>query len=271
MELVQGVAATITLPAHEGDPVVLAGTVNVVATRQSTGVKIEGTATKSGSTWSFTFTGAQLPSPDVLSVTWKDGTSTYTQQHEVVGGFICSLAAIEKKLGEGEPADADMAAAREQASRDIESACGVCFRPRYFNEQLRGKATTARLLLPRRELLSIVSVSIEGAALTPTEVTALGVDPLGVIVRPAGAVWPMQEITVGYIAGYRDFPPAVPPVRDYAAYLMTSRPSDWMERATGITTDMGSYSLVTAGERGNEFPLPSVNAFVQRFQVPLVG
>lgn len=269
MELLSGVTATLELPAPDGDPVTLTGTVNVVATRASDGTKVEGTAVKTGEVWKFTLTGAQLPSPDRLTVTWKDATSTYTQQHEVVGGFVVPLVAIRRKLDEGTtPKDADIARAREVATRDIEAACGISFRPRYFNEQLRGKGRE-RLTLPRRELRSVVSVSVAGSAYTAGQVAGLGVDPLGVIVNTG--IWPDEAITVGYISGYLEHPPAQVPVRDYAAFLMTNRPSDWMERATGVTTDMGSYSLVTAGERGNDFPLPAVNAFVARFDAPQVG
>lgn len=270
MELLAGVAAELQLPGPSEDPVALKAPVDVTVTKASDGSEIVGVAeqSKEGEPWTLALSGSEIATPDRLSVLWGDADSVYSQAVEVVGGFACSLAAIEEKVDE-EIDDVKVEVAREVATREIESACGLAFRPRFYSET--GVASSGeRMILPLRQVTAVLGVVQDGSAWSAGQVAALRIDPLGVIVNPSG--WTAgSEVTVTYVAGYQSFAAAIIPVRDYAAYLLTNRPTDWMERATGITTDMGSYSLVTAGVGPARFPLPSVNAFVNQYSTPLVG
>jgi hypothetical protein len=275
VEVLRGVAATLRFPDVGGDPAAFTSAVTLTIVRDSDGSTVvsEGSATKvEGDPDYWTYTLAAQDEVDLLNVTWSDGASTYTMQVEVVGGFVSPLSDIEAKLGEETDApEYELRAKREVALQEIENACGVAFRPRYAKETISGSGTN-RLVLPHRQLLRVIAVEAGGVALSGAEVEALVIDPIGVVVRDSGG-WPAgrSNITVTYVHGYLSYVPAQLPVRDLAAYLLTTHPTDWNERATGFSGEMGSYSLVTPGVRGARFPLPSVNAFVEQHGAPLVA
>lgn len=278
MEILQGVSATIRFPAAGDDAASFTSTPTVTITRDSDGstvvsgaetTKVEDEKAQPSVYYTYSLAAAKLEEVDRLKAVWSDGTNSYTTEIEVVGGFIVSLNSIEEKLGE-EAAAWKIEAKREIASREIESACGVAFRPRYAKEVMNGSGSS-RLLLPSRDLLRVISAEVDDQALSEAELADLGIDPLGIVTREG--VWPAGRgnVVISYAYGHQQFAPAQEPVRDYAAYLLAERPMDWNERATGITTEMGSYALVTPGVRGARFPLPAVNAFVDQYAAPLVG
>ncbi len=276
MELLQNVAGTLRFPGPGDDPVAFSEAPKVTVTRHSDGSaivtdKATTEETEDGETYfTLDLTGAQLAEVDLLTATWSDGSSSYTTHAEVVGAFVTSLKAIKKKYSEG-AADEDVEAAREVATSDIESACGVAFRPRYGKEILDGSGTK-QLLLRQPRLLRVLSVAVAGKELTEEELEELTLDPVGMLVGESS--WPegRANIEVAYVHGFESFAPAELPVRDLAAYLLTESPTDWNERATSIQREDGySYTLVTPGVRGASFPLPSVNAFVEANSYVSVG
>jgi hypothetical protein len=274
VEILQGVSTTIRFPAFGDDEVELSEP-TVTVTRESDGSKIleeaeaeEGKAAEDEIAY-WTVKVPAVSEPDRLTAEWTDDSSTYTQEVEVVGGFVCSVAAIKKKLGE-QPVAAEVEAKREIATKDIESACGVAFRPRYERELVSGRGTK-RLILNRREVTKVLSVKVGDSVWGPEEISGLTIDPIGILVADSPWTQGSLNVEVGYVYGYQDFASAVEPVRDYAAYLLTPAPSDWQGRATSVTNEYGSsFALVTPGVRGASFPLPSVNAFVERFETPLI-
>lgn len=276
MEVLRGVASIIRFPAVDADPVTLTAP-KVTITRGSDGSTVvnEATPTKvepeGGSTYYTTpITAANAASLDVLTATWKseDG-SVYTQTIEVVGGFAASLTAIKDRL-DTEPSNELVALKRESALNEIEDACGVALRPRYAQELLSGDGST-KLRLSRRRLISVEAISVNGTALSSGDLEDLTLDPMGTIIASSAWSRGVLNIVVTYTHGFVSYPPAIHPVRDYAAYLLTENPSDYNQRATSISTDIATYSLVTPGVRGARFPLPSVNAFVAEFGAPLVA
>ncbi len=272
MELLKGVAAQLRLPGADEDPVAFSGPPTVTVIRDSDGAVVvdQETSTEGGSGEDVYFTvdipGDQLTEPDLLIAEWTDGSSTYTTRAEVVGAFLASLKEIKEKLGEEGPSDERCASMREIASRSIEDACGVAFRPRYERIALSGTGDFA-LILPRPRVISLVSLAVDGEALSLEEVA---VSPAGILEGPqpwrAGAA-----IEVAYVHGHETFPAAALPVRDLAAYLLTPAPTDWDQRATSVSSEIGTYSLVTPGLRGAVFPLPAVNAFVEEHRYPVIG
>lgn len=273
MEVLRAVAATLRIPEIGNDPVTFSGPVTVKVTRDSDGSTVaEEAATHVAGEdehWTVTLSGTDLEQLDILTLSWSDGSSTYTTTVEVVGGFVTSLSAIQDKL-QKEGDDADAFTAREIALRAIEDACGVAFRPRYRKDTISGTGT-GRLFLYSRMPRRILGVEIEGTALSAEEVEALTVDPIGLLIREQR--WPegRSNIVVTYEHGYSEYTSAKYPVRDLAAHYLSSNPTDWMDRATSYANDMASYTLVTPGVRGAQFPVPSVNAFVEQFASPLVG
>lgn len=275
MEILQGAEATLRFPEADGDPVSFSEDPVVTISRHSDGSVIaEKEATtkveEEGEDAFFTFdmAGSDLSEVDLLVAAWSDGDSSYTTTTEVVGGFVTSLKAIEEKYNnEPERTAAQIAAAREAATTQIEGACSVAFRPRYGKDVLDGSGSR-NLLLRHPQLLRVLSVSVDGE---PIDADNLALDSAGVLHSPSGWTEGRANVEVAYVHGYTHFPAADLPVRDLAALLLTKHPNDWHERATSYSTDSGSYTLVTPGVRGASFPIPSVNAFVEANQFPSVA
>ena len=274
MEILQGAAATLRFPEVDGDPVSFSEDPVVTVTRHTDGSAIADPAEttkveEEGEDVFYTFglSGSDLSEVDALVAVWSDGDSSYTTYAEVVGGFVVSLKAIERKYDENDRTDVEIAAAREAATSQIEGACGVAFRPRYGKDVLDGSGSRG-LLLRQPQVLRALSVSVDGE---PLDIDDLTLDPAGVLFSSSPWTEGTANVTVAYVHGYTNFPPAALPVRDLAAYLLIAAPTDWDARATAISNDMGTYSLVTPGVRGASFPLPSVNAFVEDNRYVSVG
>ncbi len=273
----QKVAATLRFPGRGDDAVSFAKDPTVTITRDSTGAAVVTAAATTkvdageGDIEHYTvdLTGAQVSEIDLLTATWTDGNSSYTTHHEVVGGFLCSLTAIKEKMGVSGD-DEEISTMRALVSRSIESACGVAFRPRYAKDVLNGSGTK-QLMLRHPRLLRVLAASVDGEALDGEALEALTLDPAGFLISET--CWPegQANVEVSYAHGYESFGPAALPVRDLAAYWLTGDPTDWNERATSHTTDLGTYSLVVPGMRGASFPLPAVNAFVDDHRYVSVG
>lgn len=285
MELLANVGATIRYPEPGGDPVAFDDPPKVTIIRDSTGTDvltdvvatevIEGEGEEAEEYWTVKIPAADLAELDLLTAQWVgeiDGdAATFETEYEVVGGFVISLAEIRRNLNKEIAAkitDADIAAKRERAVREIEQECGTSFRLRYSRERLDGRGYR-RLILGCRGLKRIISVEVEGRIWSPTEVEALSLDPSGVI--EASSPWPrgIGNVVVTYVAGLTSYPSALEPICAYALYLLTPTPTDVNQRATSMTVDDATYRMVTPGERGARFPLPSVNAFVAEFDQPL--
>jgi hypothetical protein len=275
MELLQNVVGTMRFPGPDDDPVTFAADPTVTVTRHSDGSAIvtDKATTKVEEEGEDTFytvelSGEDLSEVNLLVAVWTDGVSSYTTTAEVVGGFVTSLKAIKEKYNnDPERTAAQIAAAREAATTQIEGACSVAFRPRYGKEVLDGSGSR-NLLLRQPQLLRVLSVSVDGE---PIDVDDLALDSAGVLLSPSRWTEGRANVEVAYVHGYTRFPAADLPVRDLAAFLLTKHPNDWHERATSYSTDSGSYTLVTPGVRGASFPIPSVNAFVEANQFPSVA
>ncbi len=284
MELLQNVAATLRFPEPNGDPVDFADPPKVTVTRDSDGSKVldavdaDKVEGKEGEDdfWTVGLAASDLAEVDLLTAVWSGdlaggGSGAFDTYAEVVGGFAVSLPEVQKKLGNETKADAELFRAREIASREIEEACGVAFRPRYARERLTGGGRR-RLMLEHRGVLRILAVTIDGTALSPEEVADLDLDGKGILTR--SVAWPdsgVYNIEVSYVHALTNFLAAREPICDYAAYLLIPAATDFAGRATSISNENGTFSLVTPGVRGANFPLPSVNAFVKRFEKLLVG
>lgn len=285
MELLQNTATTLRFPEAGADAVTFDAAPKVTVTRDSDGSTVVeakvATEAKEGEAvyWTVDLTAAQLSEVDLLTAVWSGEVGgaavSYTTHAEVVGNFVTSLAAIEAKY-DGELGETELIAKREAALHSVETACGVAFRARYAKELLGGSGDRS-LLLSRPRLLRVLSVEVEGEALTEEELGELILDPAGLLVLTKGWVWSSWlwgagwraawpegtgNVEVAYVHGYESLLAAVLPVRDLAAYLLTASATDLEDRATTMTTEAGTYSLVTPGVRGATFPLPSVNSFV---------
>jgi|GEM_PF-2629006 len=278
MELLKGAAGTLRFPDHDGDPVEFDELPTVTVVRHSDGSAVDvGAVEKDGAGEDLVYTASvdstATAEVDLLVATWTGkvagADSSYTTYAEVVGGVLTSLKAIRKKQNRNQPPpDGEIAAAREAASRQIESACRCAFRPRYGREILSSDGRET-LMLKHPQLQRVLSIAVDGVAWSGEELGWVTLDSSGFL--GISGRWPTGRIEVAYVHGYEHFPEAAEPVRDLAAHLLATKPIDWMDRATSYSTGDATYSLITAGFRGASFPVPSVNAFVEDHQYVSVG
>jgi hypothetical protein len=194
----------------------------------------------------------------------------FTTQHEIVGGSICSLAAIRKAM----PADStavdedDLYTARQYAEAFLEDACGVAFRPRYGHDVLDGGGGID-LMLTRPRPLVLRSVKVNGSA---ADLTSVKLYPSGKLYRPSGW-WPgRMNVDVIYEHGYQVVPPAVAKAAaKLGRWALLEDPTNLDERATSITTGDASYALVTPGVQGAMTALPEVNTVIRQYQAMVMG
>ncbi len=158
-------------------------------------------------------------------------------------------------------ATAQIIAMRTLVEESLEDACGVAFVPRYRREIVSGRGTT-QIVLSQPRVTEIRSVTLDGVAVTPLAAPSAQ----GVSYMPAGWAQGRGNYVVAYEHGY----PFAPARVKYAALRLAKR---WMvdspvdERATSVSTEDGTFSLVTPGMRGAMFDLPEVNAVVQMYDL----
>jgi len=230
----------------------------------------------------FELTGDLIPEVDILNITWKDEEGTHIKQIEVVGDFVCTVQEIEKFLeveakNEEEYDQAEIEEQRERATRDIEAACWDAFRHRYCQERLSGENRPA-LVLRNRHVVKVLAVVVNGVSWDESEIDELVLTSIGLERAntnswgdPLYPMWPegRNNIVVSYVYGHENYPSAINPVVELAASYLMPKPNDKYRRATSafdVTTGT-NYKLVTAGEKGARFNVPSVNAFVEANEV----
>lgn len=283
MEIVKGIATTLRFPEVDADPVSLSGpTVTVVRDSDGKTIVDKGATEKheEGAYFTHDLKGIEIPEVDLLTITWADANSSIEQKVEVVGGYACSLEAVKKKLAEDAEdiasnyPDALIRQERERATRDIEAACWDGFRHRYAKETISGDNGSV-LILNKRHVVKILSLETNEVVLTEKDIAEFSITDIGI--ERKHVAWPYgrherwasdwsegtNNIVIAYVYGHDNFPSAANPVRDLTADYLVQHPTDWEERATSYTdTDGNNYRMVTAGEKGKRFNLPSVNAFV---------
>ncbi len=267
------------LSAATGLPVDATGTPTVTITREDGTALVTGANTTkvTGETgiYSYTLTPAQTADLDVLTAAWSgevEGTSqTYTTEAEIVGAHLCSIAQIDAELNRGGTASTydidDKHAARNAATEAFESETRQAFSPRYGRVSLDG--TSGDLLLPHRPL-SVTSGTVDGTALTSTELADLEVYDSGLLYNPANWATGRRNVVLKITYGHR-YPPAdvSRAVAILAAHLLKDGPFD--DRGYGVTEEGGAVRLLTAGVQGARFSIPEVEATAQRYRPPVVA
>ncbi len=256
---------TFTVDGVAADPSPDEATVIVTG---SDGTEIyNGAAADDGTgTFDVVLTPAMTADLDTLTATW---TLTYGSEPqvlvttaEVVGGFLFTLAearAIDPLQNTTKYTTAQIIAARTLAEQALEDVCGVAFVPRYGTETLDGTGG-CNLLLSQPKVTAIRSVTINGAAVA--DLTAFTARRTGFVNYTAA--WPQGygNVTVGYEHGW-----AVPPARVSRAALRLAK--RWLvegpvdDRATSLSSEDGTFALLTPGVSGVLFDIPEVVAVTQ--------
>lgn len=215
--------------------------------------------------FSYTLTPTETADLDCLTATWTSSLGTLTTNVEIVGGFLFtisearSLSPLDKTAVYSTQQIID---ARTLAETALEDLCGVAFVPRYTTETFSGNAGTQLLLRPRTS--AIRSVSADGVAYTTTELTALVPQQTGLVYNPNRWANGYGNLTIGYEHGYTS-----PPPRVSQACLLLAK--NWLvkgpldDRMTSMSSEDGTFSLLTPGVRGSYVGIPEVDAVIQQY------
>jgi hypothetical protein len=272
-EILRGAGGTQTLRTYDadGNPADVDGTnPPTVQVTDSAGATVPGFSASRSSVGVYTLeVPASLQVLDVYQVAWSwpNGQSRRTA-FELVGGFLFSVADA-RSLAADPLADAtrypaeDIVRAREAVSERFERWCGLAFRPRGRRAVLDGTGRSL-LVLPDERCLRIVSVQVDGQALTSEQLGQLRLDPAGLL-RWVSGTWPVgvDNVVVLYEHGYDPTPePVVRAAVRYARHLLAGSPYD--DRATAVFTDVGGFRLNLAGRDGPT-GLPEVDAVLAEY------
>lgn len=269
--ILQHTPTTLSNTWYEDGAVVDPGTVTIGITRaDGTTLVAAGTATTGtgAAARSYTLDTDDTALLDTLTATWTSPTKgTLTTVVEVAGGFLFTISearTVKPLDSTATYTAAQIAAARTMAEQALEDACGQAFVPRYSIETFHGTGADTLLLKPR--LRAVRTASVDGTALVGTDLTGLVAMPSGELWRQAYWTYGRGNVTIGYEHGHD-----TPPLRVSRAAILLAKhflvdgPFD--DRATSISTDDGTFSLVTPGLRGSAFGIPEVDAVVQRYDV----
>lgn len=252
----------------------LAGIPTVVI-RDSAGTSVATPTASKPSTGTYTIplTPTLTATLDTYAVTWTETGASPAQvfrtSFEVVGGFLftdAELRAFDATFNDAGAVytAAKIAEAREYAEERLESLCGVSFVQRGYRETLDGPGGTD-LITEKVNVTAITSGSIDGTALTSTELADIAVYPEGVLRRKTLGAWGTgdRNVSVLYVHGYSQ-PPE--PVRIAAMSLARERlmaTADF-RRAETISTDVGVLRQSIAGRDGYT-GLPDVDQIINEY------
>lgn len=260
----------ITFSAGDAD-----GAVTVTITRADGTALVTGAATTNEvAAGRYTYVLAPQTELDSLTVVWS-GTwgspQSITTFAEIVGGQLFSLAEL-RAFGDKQLAstttypDADLRAARARITDLFEDVCQVSFIPRYRRDVLDGKWNGTALWLTRKRVARLISVTIDGVALSAPDLALVKVYPTGRMERQAGwltAAPYWQDVVVAYEHGWLS-----PPADISRAAMTLARielaSTDVTDRALSIQNEFGNIRLATPGRN---FPtgVPSVDATLARY------
>lgn len=230
----------------------------VTITRDSDGAAIVTAASCTDETEGvvgYTISGDDIPEVDLLTASWTaDDASAPDSEVEVVGGFLCSLEAINP-----DGTASSNRRLREQAELWIEDACGCAFRPRYKRDTVITGGTYD--LLPERPFpQELFSLTIDGTDVDLADVT---VD--GIISRTAGFC---GTVSYAYSHGFKSPPEAISRATIKLAQWAASGSSD---RITRFSEDQQEFYLTVGGVGGALTSVPEVNAAIEQYRIATVG
>ena len=218
-----------------------------------------GTATTPGGTgvYRVALTAAHTAELDRLKATWTGATQTHRTWAEVVGGHLYTEADARGLKSAGKTplaSDTDfpdkvILATRAQVTDDFKLRGEVAFAARFARETHSGDGDTWLMLrrnLPHR----IISVTVDGTALTGAELADLDIEPGRVLVRKTlgGFARGVRNITVAYAHGYEQAPAEIG-LAALRRTLMILNPSVAGSTVSSWTSPDGTtYSYDQAGQ-----------------------
>lgn len=271
-------AITVDLEV-DGVATAATGTVTVSVTKADGTVLASGNASTGTGTgnYKYTLTPTHTAELDFLEARWTatlaGAVQVVTTHHEIVGGHVVSVAEMRRH----EPLDdeatyeaADLIRARDLATYALERACNRGFTTHYAREVVQ-PSSTSYLPLRGRLIRSVESVTIAGDALDADALAALTVDRAGYLVR--STPWSSNatvEYTHGEQVAHPDVARAICLIAAEILFedALNGDGSAIPDRATSISSEAGTFSLVTPGVGGAAFQIPEVNSVVEQWRIP---
>lgn len=174
--------------------------------------------------------------------------------------------------------DAAITAAEAEVRARFIEACGVDFFPTAYTETLNGNASPVLRVSrknPTREhprrALTVSAASIDGTALTASELAAIKAHPDGRLVRTDGGTWSSSTgyqdlaVSVTYTVGWASVPA---PIREAAllAAVVKLVGSDVPENAVSFSDGGASYQFARPGQAPHWFGIDAIDAVLQQYQ-----
>lgn len=210
-QVLRNTAATLKQPFYvDGAPANVGAVTVTIARSDGTALAADAATTFDDVAKTYSFALARQPDLDLLTVTWKRDTSqeTVTSTVEIVGGLLFSV--VEARAFDGgamanttKYTDAAIESARTRITDWIQDATRVSWITRHQRATKDGTGTR-HLWLPDREVTAVRAASIDGTALTASELDDVTAYEDGCITRKSGGVWGSGErnVIVSYEHGY---------------------------------------------------------------------
>ncbi len=287
----QGTPATITATIAVGgtstDPSPDTATVTVTRDDGTVLVATAGATNTGTGTFSYTLTPAQTALLDRLTAAWTvtlgGQSTTFTTRHEIVGGFLFSLADLKAvSMGGATTIGAkfsndQLLEIRTTVEDTLEHACGRAFVPRYERFTSIGGCSPLRL---KPFLRAIRGVTAGGVAYTTDQLAALVFDENGFLYGPGDYGYsglvdgePFYPAGTGLIVRY-EHGMDEPPWRVRKAALLLAQ--TWIvkgpvdDRVTTMSSpDTGiTAALAVPGRGGSIVGVPEVDAVINEYRIP---
>lgn len=247
------------------------GTVTVVATDEAGTVVATGNAASVGLG---VYTFALGPFTTLMRVvakwsgTWGGVAQSLETEAEVVSAHLFTIAEArayrDKQLNDTVAyPDSDIREARDRITDDFQVDCGVPFFPRYEREVLT-VTSAGTLWLPWKRPLSLISITVDGVALTAGELAAVVPEPTGRLTRTGG--WTStspQSVVAEWVRGHRKVPtPIKRAALALAHYELIG--SEITDRMVSFANELGTVRLSTPG-RKTPTGIPIVDATLYNY------
>ena len=256
-------AVTVDIERDDGTQIVTAGVANPV--EDQPGV------------YSYLLTAADTALLDDLTVHWSGTVSglaeAATTYVEVAGGVIFTVEqarTIDPLQNTEKYPTATIRAYRSLVEDALEDWCGCAFVPRYARELVSGAfarevpdAYASYVMLHKPLVSRVRHLGIDGEEMQDfSDVMAL---PTGALFRTSG--WPIgvANIDVAYEHGWLEPPQRITQAAlTLAKHWIVKGPLD--DRITAMTTDQGTFPMLTPGVRGSHSGLPDVDEAISQYR-----
>lgn len=249
----------------EGGPV--AGKTVSISVSNSRGDELDaGTAVEdsdSPGTYRFDLAPSATTEIDRLTADWSWNTGAVSSTHDVVGCHfhnIGPLRTLDPLEDEGTYPTPLLVELRDLAAYALETACRVAFCERF--SLYEGLSDGGVVLLPKVGVRRVLWARADGEDLDLADLE------LGSGGALAGITGCGAQLEIGFVHALTEVPPArvARASQLLVREIAFSEESGTPDRATTLSSQDGTFSLVTAGVGGAAFDIPEVNAVVKEFK-----